>query len=97
LPNEFFGDEIVVVDEMGTAALDVLDDLGDAPIGWHAKQTMDVVRDSVYDAQGATQTLEFDADELVQAALHAWMDEWFSVFCGPYGMDPNFCMGICHD
>jgi len=92
LPNEFIGDEIVVVDEIGTAAFDVLDDFGDAQIRWHAKQTMDVVGYSVYDAEGATHTLEFDTDELVQAALHAWMDEWFSVFCGPYGMDPNFHM-----
>ena len=92
LPNEFIGDEIVVVDEMGTAAFDVLDDLGDAQIRWHAKQAMDVVGDAVYDAEGATQTLEFDTDELVQAALQARMNEWFSVFCGPYGMDPNFCM-----
>ena len=29
LPNKFIGDEIVVVDEMGTAAFDVLDDFGD--------------------------------------------------------------------
>ena len=29
LPNEFIRDEIVVVDEMGTAAFDVLDDFGD--------------------------------------------------------------------
>ena len=44
---------------------------------------MDVVGYSIDDAQGATQTFELDTDELVQAALHAWMDEWFSVFCGP--------------
>jgi hypothetical protein len=92
LPNEFIGDEIVVVDEMGTATFDVLDDFGDADIRWHAKQTMDVVGYSVYNSKGATQTLKLDTDELVQAALHAWMDEWFSVFCGPYGMDPNFHM-----
>ena len=97
LPNEFFGDESVVVDEMGTAAFDVLDDLVYAEIGWHAKQAMDVVGYSVYDAECATQTLELDTDKLVQAALHAGMDEWFSVFCGPYGMDPNFRMWICHD
>ena len=81
-----------MVDEMGTAAFDVFDDFVYAEIGWHAKQAMDVVGYSVDYAEFATQALELDADELVQTALHAWMDEWFSVFCGPYGMDPNFCM-----
>ncbi len=56
LPNEFIRDEIVVVDEMGTAAFDVLDDVGDAEFGWHTKQAMDVVGHSVDDAQGATQS-----------------------------------------
>jgi hypothetical protein len=90
LPNKFIGDKIVVIDEMGATAFDVLDDFGNAPIWWHAKQTMDVVGYSVDNAQGATQALELDTDKLVQAALQAWMDEWFSVFCGPYGMNPNF-------
>jgi hypothetical protein len=48
-----------------------------------------VIGHAVYDAQGATQTFELNAYEFVELALHAWMDEWFIVFCGPYGMDPD--------
>jgi hypothetical protein len=92
LPNEFIGDEIVVVDEMGTAAFNVFDDFVYAEIGWHTKQAMNMIGYSVDNAQVTTQTFELDTDEFVQASLQAWMDEWFSVFCSPYGMDPNFCM-----
>ena len=89
LPNEFFGYQIVVVDEMCTAALDLLYDFAYTQVCGHAEQTMDMVGHAVYDAEGATPVFELNTNKLVQSALHSRMDKWLSVFCGPYGMGPN--------
>jgi hypothetical protein len=89
LPNEFFSYQGFVVDEMCTAALDLLHDFAYTQVCGHAEQTVNVIGHAIDYLKRTAHSLEFYTYEFVKLSLHSRVNEVLSVFCGPYGMDPD--------